>query len=443
MTQRSEATLEAALHALHDLIPGAASELRESLDRPVGEYLERRWTESPRQPVDERWRNILDSALLEDLRLRVGSRIAPQALAYFKKYSRFASGFHAQLFLDPATFAGALAAHVGAARAGAQWIFAYQCATVTLEASAGKGPAWAELNGNRVRLLNMPRSQLARTSVCAVAGDRSWALANASEDPTVRGYAALLERVPAQPLLDLIHASNELLWSHWQGDAPSCTRFFAVDERLVARAVVAHLEYPDSPVSLLLCDDTFSTKFHTALRALTTAVASAVPRNLSGLYAIRAQRIRKLVTTATRFYEPASARTYPREPGRLSELIKKGDLVPDLLTTFLVISILPGYDAFGGARQLAYLYFFRQALLTTLNLDNSSTASQTAHAFEYGCYLARGGFPSMLGGPSAGAGRLYELADSESRRLLADSSNDLASLRRSPAWQDQNRAYVA
>jgi hypothetical protein len=439
-------SLEIMFNLLNLVSPEIGTQLSSCLDYPVEKYLSSFYKVTP-LPISKFTINAREHLLkfLYDLAITQGNCIDIElALEEFNQHPVLHTGGHCQLLLDPKTFAAAFAAYMSSLLNNRQYIFFYQCSTVTLEGSKREGPAWLTAKGKQVNMLiDVPRHQLAKRSVCALSGPISLSISpNGIVIPGTELYQNALYGLEGfESLPDLFFTANKKLWSHWQTSEE--IKLFTFDDLALSDLLVSHLLDCNSLISMLIFNEDLQKRFQDAWKKSSlTPKGMFLQHNLCSFWGLRDGRIRRLEKVGNHLVEIGNEEklSIPWKCDSIVKALKEREIVPDLFLVFLMIGILPRVKVLGGARQLGYIPEFQKILSNTLDhnhIEQQSTLEELKNATLHG--LSFGIFqdicPIELSTTYETQTFLKDLVFSFQSRSLREVSQSLKALRYSPKWQ--------
>lgn len=351
------------------------------------------------------------------------------------------TGPHCHLLVEPDAFYTHLFSALGLAARGLGWHIWYSASTVKFIESAKKGPGWLSLNGNAVNVFGLPRSRMDSYSICGQNGPYRFEMATQNSDEVTNALASQLRaRLPGcafPSASEAIKAANQILWRR---SFPLSLRLLQIDDIDISDLVADHLE--DSGSWLTACLNAHNPFAENIMRAIDRLNAGPwagwVRPTTDFFWGLQDGRIFPLHLESGVCSGGGSPGIKVRfEPEHLAAALRKRKLVPNLLTTFLVTSILPGTRVLGGCRQTVYYPLIRYLVATALQ---SSGDRQLLDAMRADKCLGVWGHRVLR--PTAGdplleikqSGSAMQIAAQYSALLLKDCAGDMASFTKDPIW---------
>jgi hypothetical protein len=280
------------------------------------------------------------------------------------------TGPHCHLLVEPDAFYTHLFSALGLAAHGLGWHIWYSASTVKFIESAKKGPGWLSLNGNAVNVFGLPRSRMDSYSICGQNGPYRFELTAQKDDETTNALASQLKAILPDCAFpsasEAIKAANQILWRR---SFPLSLQLLQIDDIDIADLVANHLEDSGSWLSACLnAHNPFAENIMRAIDRLNAGPwAGWVRPTTDFFWGLQDGRILPLhLERGVCSAEYSSAFKVRFEPEHLAAALRERKLVPNLLTTFLVTSILPGTRVLGGCRQTVYYPLMRYLVATAL-----------------------------------------------------------------------------
>lgn len=351
----------------------------------------------------------------------IGVRDAELWAADLRQHPLIQQADHSFLLLDQETLLNNLLFALAAEMAGARRILTIQCSSVScisrrrpLRGSPflTRGGAIYNVFGFSKRLyarsvfLSLPRP--VRTVFATLEGRGS----SLAADP-------FLGRFVGRDFPDALEAYRQINAALWRDLSTGFQTSLAIgDDALTGELIAQHFEDSSSPLRRLVFDPQARDLFMCRKRALIES-----PLNLGvnrpepdhfwiiekGSPRLRAMRFEPRGTEpqyeTSRGWRPCP---FPFTPENVAAALRRGEIVPDIILTYLARCLLPGVDAVGGASQQDYVALYQRLLLDCddalglLEPNERATAARAA--------------PSRLGGAP-----LLEVTDelgSEFERLV-------------------------
>ncbi|MVA22494.1 hypothetical protein GOZ94_26605 [Agrobacterium vitis] len=351
------------------------------------------------------------------------------------------TGPHCHLLVEPDAFYTHLFSALGLAAHGLRWHIWYSASTVKFIERAKKGPGWLSLNGNAVNVFGLPRRRMDSYSICGQNGPYRFELAAQKGDEATNALASQLKAILPDRAFpsaaEAIKTANQILW---RSSFPPSIRLLQVDDLDVADLVADHLEDSGSWLSARLNEhDPFANNIMRTMDHLNAgAWAGWVRPTTDFFWGLQDGRIFPLhLERGVCSGGPSSTFKVRFEPEHLAAALRERKLVPNLLTTFLITSILPGTRVLGGCRQTVYYPLMRYLVATALQFSGDWQLLDTMRADK--CLGAWGHrvLRPTVGDPLLEIekhGSVMQIAAQYSARTLKDCAGDMASFTKDPIW---------
>jgi hypothetical protein len=279
------------------------------------------------------------------------------------------TGPHCHLLIEPDAFYTHLFSVLGLTAHARRWHICYGSSTVKFIEKSKKGPGWLRLDGEAVNVFGLPRSRMDPYSVCGFNGPYRFTLAGQNGGEPANAAAARLKAIlPDKDFpsaAEAIKAANQTLW---QRSFPPSLGLLQFDDIDVADLVAEHFEDPTSWLSARFAGDgLFAESVLRALDQLNTGPWEGWVRQTTDFFwGLEEGRIFPLRLQAGVLSGGSSSICMKFDPANIASLLRQRKLVPNLLMTFLVTSILPGVRVLGGCRQTVYYPLMRHLVATAL-----------------------------------------------------------------------------
>jgi len=351
------------------------------------------------------------------------------------------TGPHCHLLAEPDAFYTHLFILLGASAHARGWHICYSASTVKFIARAGKGPGWLRLAGELTNVFGLSRNKMDGDNICGIAGPYRFKMSGrASCEPVNPSAAQLKSLLPTAEFgsaADAIKSGNQVLW---QRSFPPSIRLLQFDDADVAELVADHLEGSDSWLSrCFIGNGLFADGILRDLDQLNQGPWQGwIPRTTDLFWGLLNGRIRPLRLTDGRLSDGSQHDNdipFSREP--IAAALRQRKLLLNLLTTFLVISILPGVRALGGCRQVIYYPLMRYLPAAQLARSDDRGLLQALAADRYpGSWGHRVLKPEDVDPAHAllFGQNIADLAKALAAHTLSETSGDLESFTHDPNW---------
>lgn len=417
-------------------------ELRAHWSRPLRDWAEFVYTlpaVPSRHPVRiDACRRL--SQLVECVALRTGYSADDAAAArlQIERVPVLQTGPHCHLLVEPDAFYTHHFSLIGLQAHDLNWHFWYGTSTVKFLESAGKGPGWLKINDHPVNVFGLPRRRMDAFSVCGISTERfRFELrCNGHQEDAVRTLSRWLPDAEFPSAAEAIKTANIALWARSMSKE---TKLLQLDDFDIADLVAGHLEDPSSWLSRHLCgDNCFGKALLDFTRLLDAEPWGGWVRTTTDLFwGLSDGRLFPL-----RLHEDGlegKGKRYPPicfEPESLARALRAREIVPSLILTFLVLSILPGTRVLGGCRQVVYYPLMRRIVCAALARCGAGDVGDDIESdVQLGVWGHRVLKPRFLEPinemQSSDASARLDMFGS---RHLEDACGDLSSFTRDPLW---------
>ncbi|TCP77781.1 MULTISPECIES: hypothetical protein [unclassified Rhizobium] len=389
---------------------------------------------------------------VEAAALRSGYGIcqAKAAAAELKEKPVLQTGPHCLLLFEPDAFYTHLFSLMGLQARERDWHITYCVSTTSFSESAKKGAGWLRLDGTPLNLFGLPRSRIDRSSIGCLNGPYRFALTDPAGNIAPNASAVrLLGQLPSgsySSAAEAIKVANQHLWN---GRFSGQTKLLQLDDFDIADLLADHFEDEQSWLATGFAGKTDVAK----------AILGEIDRLNSGPWAGWVRR------TTDLFWRLERDRIIPlrleggvlrssREqefqltfaPSDLASALRRRDILPSLLTAFLVMSILPGVRVLGGCRQTVYLPLLRHIAAVGVRLSGANDLLKDMR----GDTLPGMWGHRVIAPEGSDPYRELEAADSVSALLaryaektLVETSGELSAFTRDPIWAEISRRLTS
>ncbi|MBO9136739.1 hypothetical protein J5289_27555 (plasmid) [Rhizobium sp. B230/85] len=350
------------------------------------------------------------------------------------------SGPHCHLLIEPDAFYTHLFSALGLTAHGQRWHICYSSSTVKFVERSKKGPGWLSVDGELVNVFGLSRSRMQPYSICGLNGPYRFALSRqnaGSGKAAVARLKAILPDTEFSSAAEAIKAANQVLWRR---SFPSSLRLLQFDDIDVADLVADHFEDSASWMSTRFAGDGFfAERLLRAIEQLNAGPWTGWIRQTTDFFwgledgRIFPLRLQGGVLTG----EGPPIWEVRFDPESIATSLRQRKLVPNLLTTFLVTSILPGIRVLGGCRQTVYYPLMRYLVAAALGavgereLLDALRADGRPGVWGHRVLRPKDGDPFKEVEEN---GAPLELAANYGSVSLQDAAGDLASFTGDPIW---------
>ncbi|NTH16692.1 hypothetical protein G6L99_31765 [Agrobacterium rhizogenes] len=352
------------------------------------------------------------------------------------------TGPHCHLLIEPDAFYTHLFSALGLTAHAHQWHICYGSSTVKFTEKSKKGPGWLSLGGEVVNVFGLSRSRMVPYSICGFKGPYRFTLAGQNGEPTnpaVARLQAILPDMEFPSAAEAIKAANQILWRR---SFPASLKLLQFDDIDVADLVAEHFEDPASWLSArFVGDGLFAESILREMDQLNAGPWEGWIRQTTDFFwgledgRIFPLRLRDGVLSGG----SDSIRDVRFDHESIAASLRQRELVPNLLTTFLVTSILPGIRVLGGCRQTVYYPLMRHLVATALessgdrDLLDALRADERPGLWGHRVLRPKEGSPFM---ELEENGAALEVAARYGAHSLEDAAGDLASFTSDPIWAE-------
>jgi hypothetical protein len=309
---------------------------------------------------------------VEEVALRSGANQeeAKQASGQLAASPIIQSGPHCHLLIEPDAFYTHLFSLLGLNAHGLRWHICYSASTVKFIEKPKKGPGWLRLEDDAVNVFGLPRSRMDSYNICGFNGPYRFMLSGRERGKPANDSAArLMTIVPGAEFpsaAEAIKAANRAIW---EKAFPALVRLLQLDDIDVADLLAEHLEDPGSWLSTRFAGN--GLLWQAMLQALDDLDAGPwagwIRRTTDFFWGLAKGRILPLKLKGgmlSNGFEPRLEIPFSRLD--IADALRRREIVPNLLMTFLVTSILPGVRVLGGCRQTVYYPLMRHVVASAL-----------------------------------------------------------------------------
>lgn len=352
------------------------------------------------------------------------------------------TGPHCHLLIEPDAFYTHLFSTLGLTAHAHRWHICYGSSTVKFTEKSKKGPGWLSLGGEVVNVFGLSRSRMVPYSICGFKGPYRFILAGQNGEPTnpaVARLQAILPDMEFPSAAEAIKAANQILWRR---SFPASLKLLQFDDIDVADLVADHFEDRESWLSARFAGGSlFAESILREMDRLNAGPwAGWIRQTTDFFWGLEDGRISPL-----RLQEGVLSGGSPLipkvkfDPANIASLLRQRKLVPNLLMTFLVTSILPGVRVLGGCRQTVYYPLMRHLVATACgstgdrDLLDAMGADERPGLWGHRVLRPKDSDPFRQ---IEDNGAALEIAARYGARSLEDAAGDLVSFTSDPIWAE-------
>ncbi|WP_320200605.1 hypothetical protein RMR16_024580 (plasmid) [Agrobacterium sp. rho-13.3] len=294
------------------------------------------------------------------------------------------TGPHCHLLVEPDAFYTHLFSVLGLTAHSLRWNICYSCSTVKFTEKSKKGPGWLKLGDDVVNVFGLSRSRMDPSSICGFNGSVRFELSIPKSDksitPKVARLKGMLPDTSFSSAAEAIKAANQILWQRFSCPAQRLLQFDDID---VADLVADHFEDPASWLSSHFtgCGLFPQSILHAMDKLNSGPWAGWIRQTTDFFWGLQDGRIFPLRLDEGSLKGGPSLNFDARfDPENIAACLRQRKLVPNLLMTFLVISILPGVRVLGGCRQAVYYPLMRHLVAGALEASGDFELLQAMRA---------------------------------------------------------------
>lgn len=353
------------------------------------------------------------------------------------------SGPHCHLLFEPDAFYTHLFSLLGLGAHSLRWHICYNASTVKFIERPKKGPGWLHLDGEAVNVFGLPRSRMDSYSVCGFNGPYRFMLSGRKSGEPANAAAARLKAIlpntEFSSAANAIKAGNQAIWKK---AFPPQIRLLQFDDIDVADLVADHLEDAGSWLSTrFVGNGSFAHSILEAIDNLNAGPWAGWMRRTTDLFwGITEGKIFPLRLGGNvvlgGYGSPFEVRFSPVD---IAAALRQRKIIPSLITTFLVTSILPGVRVLGGCRQTVYYPLMRYVVAHALDrleerdLLKALSADARPGVWGHRVLKPNDGYPFLETETSRS---ILDLLTYYGEQSLAQACGDLASFTSDPIWAE-------
>ncbi|MGV1760525.1 hypothetical protein ACQZ6F_27450 [Rhizobium sp. A22-96] len=355
------------------------------------------------------------------------------------------TGPHLHLLIEPDAFFTHLFSLIGMRRHQRCCYLSYACATVKFLEKSRKGPGWIRVGGQAINLFGLSRSRMVPFSILAANDRYRFVLQNVDRPgEETEQLARLREALPSGDFSSAaaaIKVANRSLWSRYVGTDAS---FLQLDEGDIAGLVIRHLLDEKSWLRVRLIEDRdFARNILGAIDFLAETPWRGWLRNSTHFFwSNRGGHLSPLLLDGAYLVETEDPDCKIEfAASSLIDALTEGRIVPNLVTVFLVLAILPGVRVLGGSHHAVYYPLMRYVLSQALrhcgqdrSLLRAISQDEKPSAWGHRLITSDAEPFSILG--NLGANGVDSLIETYGRMSINDASGSLSGFTNDPSWAD-------
>lgn len=446
-----ERTVQAS--EMRDTISALFPEMEAHWHRPLRDYASSAyavgWTDQENPIRQDCLRRMLSLVQSAALRAGYSTDEARQARDEFTQTPVLQTGPHCHLLIEPDAFYTHHFSLLGLKAHERRWHFWYGCSTVKLTESARKGPGWLRVGDDVVNVFGLSRRRMEKLSACGVEGEpirfKPVAAPEAGADgDEMRMLASMLPQGDFTSPAEAIRTANIGLWKRGIGND---IHLLQLDDFDVADLLADHLDDASSWLATHLCEEQgFGENLLSGLARLDDGPWRGWIRRTTDLFwELSDGRLGPLQYREGKVPLLSGNSSVSFDPRSLAAALRRRRIVPSLLVTFLVLSVLPGIRVLGGCRQIVYYPLMRHVIAAAL--DRCGCRALSA---DLDCDRSPGLWGHRVLKPEVG-NPLRELTASDIGGRLArfgalpleEACGDLASFRKDTHWAAIGRDVIS
>lgn len=286
------------------------------------------------------------------------------------------TGDHCELFYDPQVFANNFLYQLALEKSPHPYLIVQQCSTIRLIQGRGplRGPGFIRLEGGIYRVFKRSKNNLNDCNVVTM-GEVMFDFQ--SEDPG-NNYELpeLLKDLKGERFDNAVtafFAANRYIWDNI--NIPDKKKLLLFDESLSSDTLIKFLEAPDHPLQKLFFEPDILAVFREVIRSYTNSPNCLVLKDTSDFFFGKYNE--ELVPLKFNHSGTTLISTIPKKRVEIEytkqsiiENLRNRSIYPNLVSSFLAISIFPKITVLGGASQYEYMFEIQEILRRTAVLTN-------------------------------------------------------------------------
>lgn len=298
----------------------------------------------------------------------------------FERYPILQTGPHCQLYTNSIDFNAFLMSWMGSQLHQLNYTFILNSVTRTLQWGKQEGPGWINLKHKKINLFNLPSKKMSRMSVCSRFPNLTYHLDNLTNYVTESEH----EKKGVEKLLGSIH-QNE-----YEGFIPAFTlsnknlikrcdinqriNTLIMNDHFTSILVAEHLKDSEGIIYNLIFSSQQRNKLNQIISSLKKDPSSLfLKQGTEYFWGLRDNKIRALKIEGKHLIENTEHLNkqikIPFNQQAICKALLKGQLIPNIFLSFLVLSIMPQIRVLGGTRQIAYHPLIQKIFCTFLSAE--------------------------------------------------------------------------
>jgi hypothetical protein len=365
--------------AMETMCPTVIGLLKETWGHTLSSYIRQVW----QKPISCSSKIAIQSRERFYAALRIFSASQPinfeEARSEFDRYPILHTGPHCQLFVNDVDFNAALMSWMGCQQHQLKHAFILNSVTRTIQWSKQQGPAWLNLKHDVINLFDLTPKQMSKLSVCSSYPNLTYCLdhftqyvtqSDSYEKKGVEKLLASIEPRKHDSFASAFTTSNQNLLTqcdHDQGIKP-----LIMNDQFTAILVAEHLRAPEGVIYQLIFSPHQRTKLNQLLHcSLQEKQYLFLKQSTEYFWGMRDNKIRALKIEGDFLKEvttnPNKQLQIPFDYQSIYKALIEGQLIPNILLSFIVLCLMPQIRVLGGTRQIAYLPLIQKIFSGLLN----------------------------------------------------------------------------
>lgn len=281
------------------------------------------------------------------------------------------TGDHCELIYDPQAFTNNLLYQISMDKASQGYLLTQQCSTPRMIQGRGpiRGPGFIRLESGIYRIFNRSKGNLKDCNV-ATTGKVTFTFEPEDPDNTAKLPSILID-LKGESFGDAtsaIIAANRFIWANL--DIPNKRPLLLFEESLSSDILAKFLEAQNHPLHSLYFDPALLSVFRKTIKKYTDSPECLILKNTSDFFWARYKEELipvKLNEGATLLVSdiPKKPLEIEYSPQSIIESLRNRSIYPNLISSFLAISVFPQITVIGGISQYEYMFEIQEILKQT------------------------------------------------------------------------------
>lgn len=367
------------MHLIFNDHTNTGETLKASFDLTLREYLR---SITPEKGFGKSIKNLSKKLFIESVEALMPAHINGEQVAWALEslsstpIIQLADG--SSLLYDPETFLTNFLFQAACRERNIPFLFTQQCSRskMMMGSNSTMGAGFVNLESDVYEVFDVKRARLAKASTSTLKGKVRFEfnpLGVNMPKYLVMPLPDILQELKGQSFQNAGEAilnGNQHIWSTFK--LKSKKRLIQFDERLSAEVIRRHVNHPESPIHRILFDPNVRKSFLENQRDVIGSEDNLILKDTTHFFyyvdgeAIRPAKIQEAKREPVLVdAENGKHIAIDFTPEAIREALSDGRLFPDLIISYIGLSLLPGTLAFGGASQHEYLPEIMKILVRT------------------------------------------------------------------------------